>query len=818
MKDECWAVYEMVGYNYDFKSIESKKNILNRLARFLANIGKESVIHIIPVGQDIKKHYNRLINNLDKKDVFYVQAKSHASQTAIYLDENLKHKGNANDYKVYILTKIKLENKIIQDIKDFFQYVIKEPREAIEEFMQLGYRDIYKKDVVTFTKLANEFLRKERRRAEIVKCNEMTIEWLIRRPFYRGLDTHIQLRSTDDTYWTPYSEEVIKNGEKAIRCDDRQVLQLADGIVDLREDRYIKVEHDTGTSYQTFLSVANIPDGILFPGNEWLLALQDYPIQTETIIRISTIEHKSSIREIEKRKKEIKDQIEHIEDSDDPVPDELFDTQEYANELETELKASRAPISFASITFCLFADNKEKLEEKVEFIKGLYTDNNFIIERSLADQYKLFMESIPGSNQMVKDYIMPLPPRTLAGGIIGATRMLGDNVGRYIGTTGILQKNVFLDLQRAIRMNRSASGGFYGTLGGGKSYGANLLFYLSVLYGAYGLVIDPKGERSNWINDLPEFKDNINLINLSSDKKDRGKLDPYLIYKDDLEQASYLAISILSELFNINPKDDEYIALLEAVELVKTQEKRCMSLLADTLMNMDENDEYSLIGRKLGRKIKLLRNMAMAGLLFGEGDEEGLDFKKRINIIQIQNLNMPKPDTLKKDYTQEELLSTVLMIPIASFARKFIHQDRRFFKIVEFDEAWALESNSAGKQMMNALIREGRALNSGCLFISQSTKDVNDPAVKTNISYKFCFRANETEEIKSVLKFLDLEITEENIDTVKGLENGQCLFQDLDGRVGILKFDAVFEHLIDKAFNTNPEKVKNEEGVDGEGA
>ena len=37
----------------------------------------------------------------------------------------------------------------------------------------------------------------------------------------------------------------------------------------------------------------------------------------------------------------------------------------------------------------------------------------------------------------------------------------------------------------------------------------------------------------------------------------------------------------------------------------------------------------------------------------------------------------------------------------------------------------------------------------------------------------------------------------------KNLGNGECLFQDLDGRVGLLKFDAVYEHLI-KAFDTNP--------------
>jgi hypothetical protein len=840
-RNECWAAFKMVGYNYDFKSNQGKKSILNSMARFIANIGKEAAIYIVPVSQDINKHYSSLISGLEKNDPLFIQAKSHAMMTQGYLEESIKRKGNINDYKVYILTKLNISESLLNDIKDAITYFVKEPMQAFEDLLGTDFKDIYEKDIRMFLKLSNEFLRKQSRRASITKCNELDIEWLIRRPFFRGLGEHgeVTLKSTsaesnlqksrkifknkinknDDEdlelisesreYWTPFTERIIKHGEKVIRCKGRELLTLSEGVIDLSEKRCIKVEHDHGTSYQTFLAVSYIPDGIVFPGNEWLLALQDYPIQTEIIIRIDTIEHKQSLRNIEKKKKEIKDQIDHIVGSDDELPEDLSNSREYAMELEAELKASRSPITDVSITFCLAAQSREELDVKVDFIKEIYTDNNFIIERPLADQMKLFMESIPGTPRYVKDYIQRIPPRTLSGGIIGATRLLGDNVGPYIGTTGVLKKNVYLDISRATKLNRSASGVFLGTLGGGKSFGANLLFYICVLYGAYGLVLDPKGERTNWIEDLPEFKDEINVITLCAEEEDKGKLDPFIVYRNNLEEAAYLAISILSELFELNPKDDEHMAAMEAINWVKNQENPSMIKLAEKLLNF-EDPELERPAKMLGRRIKVYREMAMAGLLFGEGDEKGLDFKKKINILQIQNLNMPLPTKPKEEYTQEELLSTVLMLPIASFARKFIHQDRRLFKIVEFDEAWALKATSAGKQMMNAIIREGRALNAGSLFISQSSQDIDADGVKSNISYKFCFKATEINEIRSILQFLDLEETDENIDTLRNLENGQCLFQDLDGRVGVLKFDAVFDHLISKAFNTNPEKVKEE--------
>ena len=65
----------------------------------------------------------------------------------------------------------------------------------------------------------------------------------------------------------------------------------------------------------------------------------------------------------------------------------------------------------------------------------------------------------------------------------------------------------------------------------------------------------------------------------------------------------------------------------------------------------------------------------------------------------------------------------------------------------------------------------------------------------------------EINEVKRVLEFLDLEETDDNMKIVTNLGNGQCLFQDLDRRVGILNFDAVYEHLI-YAFDTNPNKER----------
>lgn len=841
MKNECWASYKMKGFNYDYRHDDSKIQILNTLARFIANIGIEAKILIIPISQDIDSHYDTIIENLDKSDPLYNKARIHALGSRDHIKERIKRKGSTNDYNVYVLTKLELKEAVVKNIKDAVAYFIQHPINAIEEALGTETRLILEKEIKSFQQMALEYFKKQTKRISLEKCSEDTTQWLIKRIFRRGLGevkirgnwfksaagrrwlkkNKEKLQMEEEAIeemikrpWTPFSERILRNGETTKVTDTRGILTLAEGKIDVKEETMVKIHHDDGTSFQSFLSISHIPDGMMFPGCEWLLVLQDFPLQTEVCIHIETIEHKDGINSIGKRKRDIKGQIEHVKESREEIPEELWDAQENAAELEAELKRTRAPITRSSITICVAADNKEDLEDRVNFIKEYYEDNDFIIERSRGDQLKLFMEFIPGTGRYVTDYIHPLPPRTLAGSMFAATRMLGDNVGPYVGTTGIIEKNVYLNMGRACLLNRSASAAFLGTLGGGKSFNANLLTYLNVLYGrGKALIFDPKGERTKWLEFLPELKGYINVINLSPDEKDKGKLDPFIIYRDNFDEASDMAVNILAEIFQLDPNEDQYIAVLEAIEQMKLDnEPKCMINLANKLMEFPKDDELAKPARMLGRKIQLLRKTGMAGLLFGDGTEEALDFKNRINIIQIQNLTMPKAETQKKDYSREENLATVLMIPIASFAKKFAMSGETVFKLVLFDESWGLKTTAMGLKLMDFLARMGRSLYAGCIFIGHSVKDVDEAGIKNAISYKFCFKSTDTEEIKRMLDFLDLEITEENIEEVRNLENGQCLFQDLDGRVGKLKFDAVYSHLI-KAFETTP-KEKKEGGQD----
>lgn len=85
---------------------------------------------------------------------------------------------------------------------------------------------------------------------------------------------------------------------------------------------------------------------------------------------------------------------------------------------------------------------------------------NIIIERPLGDQLKLYMSFIPSVRILIKDFVMRLTPVTLASGIVGVTRELGDNRGGYIGSTGKEGKPVYYAPELACLQNMSPAATF----------------------------------------------------------------------------------------------------------------------------------------------------------------------------------------------------------------------------------------------------------------------------------------------------------------------------------------------------------------------
>ena len=424
------------------------------------------------------------------------------------------------------------------------------------------------------------------------------------------------------------------------------------------------------------------------------------------------------------------------------------------DELETDLDQSKESMYKLSYVIRVSAPDLDELKRRCDEVKDFYDDLNVKLVRPAGDMLGLHGEFLPASKRYINDYIQYVKSDFLAGLGFGATQMLGENTGIYIGYSVDTGRNVYLQPSLASQgvkgtVTNALASAFVGSLGGGKSFCNNLLVYYSVLFGGQAVILDPKSERGNWKETLPEIAEEINIVNLTSDKENAGLLDPFVIMKDK-EDGATLAKEILTFLTGISTRDgDKFPVLISAISKVSESEHRGLLNVITELRK-----ENTPIANHIANHIDSFTNYDFAHLLFSDGTAKNtISLDNQLNIIQVADLVLPDKDTTFDEYTTIELLSVAMLIVISTFALDFIHSDRSIFKIVDLDEAWAFLNVAQGETLSNKLVRAGRAMNAGVYFVTQSSGDVSKESLKNNIGLKFAFRSTDTNEIKQTLEF-----------------------------------------------------------------
>ena len=576
--------------------------------------------------------------------------------------------------------------------------------------------------------------------------------------------------------------------------------------------RYLRLEHEDKESYVSYFTVNAIVGELDFPSSEiFYFQQQQFTFPVDTSMNVEIVENRKALTTVRNKKKELKDLDNHAYQAGSETSSNVVDALDSVDELETDLDQTKESMYKLSYVIRVSAPDLDELKRRCDEVKDFYDDLNVKLVRPAGDMLGLHSEFLPASKRYINDYVQYVKSDFLAGLGFGATQQLGETTGIYMGYSVDTGRNVYLQPSLASQgvkgtVTNALASAFVGSLGGGKSFCNNLLVYYAVLFGGQALLLDPKSERGNWKETLPEIAHEINIVNLTSDKGNAGLLDPFVIMKN-VKDAESLAIDILTFLTGISSRDGEKFPVLrKAVRSVTQSDKRGLLHVIDELRRED-----TPIARNIADHIDSFTDYDFAHLLFSDGTvENAISLDNQLNIIQVADLVLPDKDTTFEEYTTIELLSVSMLIVISTFALDFIHSDRSIFKIVDLDEAWAFLNVAQGETLSNKLVRAGRAMQAGVYFVTQSSGDVSKESLKNNIGLKFAFRSTDLGEIKQTLEFFGIDKDDENNQKrLRDLENGQCLLQDLYGRVGVVQIHPVFEELL-HAFDTRPPVQRNE--------
>ena len=798
--NEVFAYYELIPYNYSFLSAEQKFIVHDSFRQLIAQ-SREGKIHALQIATEssvrsIQEQSKKLVTGR-LKDVAYQKIDEQTEALVSMIGDNQV------DYRFFIGFKLIVteDTLSLKSVKKSAWLTFKEFLHEVNHTLMGDFVSLSNDEINRYRKLEKLLENKISRRFKVRRLDVSDFGYLIEHLYGRQ-----GVAYEDYEYQLP--KRKLKK-ETLIKYYD--LIRPTRCLIE-ESQRYLRLEHEDTESYVSYFTVNAIVGELDFPSSEiFYFQQQQFTFPVDTSMNVEIVGNKKALTTVRNKKKELKDLDNHAYGAGSETSSNVIDALDSVDELETDLDQSKESMYKLSYVIRVSAPDLDELKRRCDEVKDFYDDLNVKLVRPAGDMLGLHSEFLPASKRYINDYVQYVKSDFLAGLGFGATQQLGENTGIYIGYSVDTGRNVYLQPSLASQgikgtVTNALASAFVGSLGGGKSFCNNLIVYYSVLFGGQAVILDPKSERGNWKETLPEIAHEINIVNLTSEKKNAGLLDPFVIMKD-VKDAESLAIDVLTFLTGISSRDGEKFPVLrKAIRTVAQNDKRGLLLVIDELRKED-----TLLSRNIAEHIDSFTDYDFAHLLFSDGNvQNAISLDNQLNIIQVADLVLPDKDTTFEEYTTIELLSVSMLIVISTFALDFIHSDRSIFKIVDLDEAWAFLNVAQGETLSNKLVRAGRAMQAGVYFVTQSSGDVSKESLKNNIGLKFAFRSTDINEIRQTLEFFSIDPEDENNQKrLRDLENGQCLLQDLYGRVGVVQIHPVFEELL-HAFDTRPPVQRNE--------
>ena len=798
--NEVFAYYELIPYNYSFLSAEQKFIVHDSFRQLIAQ-SREGKIHALQIATEssirsMQEQSKKLVTG-KLKEVAYQKIDEQTEALVSMIGDNQV------DYRFFLGFKLMVteEQLNLKNIKKSAWLTFAEFLHEVNHTLMNDFVSMPNDEINRYMKMEKLLENKISRRFKVRRLEINDFGYLMEHLYGRD-----GIAYEDYEYQLPkkklQKETLIKYYDlfRPTRC-----------VIE-ESQRYLRLEHEDKESYVSYFTVNAIVGELDFPSSEiFYFQQQQFTFPVDTSMNVEIVENRKALTTVRNKKKELKDLDNHAYQAGSETSSNVVDALDSVDELETDLDQSKESMYKLSYVIRVSAPDLDELKRRCDEVKDFYDDLNVKLVRPAGDMLGLHSEFLPASKRYINDYVQYVKSDFLAGLGFGATQQLGETTGIYMGYSVDTGRNVYLQPSLASQgvkgtVTNALASAFVGSLGGGKSFCNNLLVYYSVLFGGQAVILDPKSERGNWKETLPEIAHEINIVNLTSDKDNAGLLDPFVIMKN-VKDAESLAIDILTFLTGISSRDGEKFPVLrKAVRSVTQSDSRGLLHVIDELRRED-----TPISRNIADHIDSFTDYDFAHLLFSDGTvENAISLDNQLNIIQVADLVLPDKDTTFEEYTTIELLSVSMLIVISTFALDFIHSDRSIFKIVDLDEAWAFLNVAQGETLSNKLVRAGRAMQAGVYFVTQSAYDVSKESLKNNIGLKFAFRSTDINEIKQTLEFFGIDKDDENNQKrLRDLENGQCLLQDLYGRVGVVQIHPVFEELL-HAFDTRPPVQRNE--------
>jgi hypothetical protein len=621
------------------------------------------------------------------------------------------------------------------------------------------------------------------------------LQWLLRRAATRGVS-----EPRLERFWAP-DALVLEGGDGDLtyeplesdlwRCANEPLIE------DPSAPPSLEVQAEAGSTFQAMLCAGSLAEEAEFPGPAELLfaPLDGAGFAVDAVLHARWIGNREALAQIRKRILDVDHAYrEALEGAPGGPGWRSEDDRELAREYEAVLQSSaHPPMLRASLGLALGAPDRGELERRVGLLRERFGD--VVLHRPRGLQHRLYFDHLPRTDGgAVGDYRQQMTAEQFAAMVPIATAAVGSATGTYIGyTPSGARRPIRYDATEASRTARPSGVLLAGTLGSGKTLAAEAISFAAERRGSLVVDFDPKPDHR--LEAIPELAGRVSVLELSGDPGHRGKLDPLVIAPAELREE--IASSYLLELLRDPPPAWEN-AIDRAVRDAVRAGERSLLRVVDRLRGAEGE-----AARDAAEALEVLSDFGLARLGFAEdGSEAAIELPSSVLTIRTPGLSLPDPGASRETYTRAERISVATLSLVAAQALRLVSTNRHRHKIVLLDEAWFLLASTQGRLLLNRLVRLGRSMNATILLATQRLADLGD--LSDLVGTWFLFGQDSAAEAERGLAMIGLDPADPGLrGRLTEYRQGRCLMRDLDGRVGEVQFDLVFDSLLE-ALDTTP--------------
>lgn len=607
---------------------------------------------------------------------------------------------------------------------------------------------------------------------------------------------------------------------------------ITDGIIDpSHRIGMLKLNSMEGESYIATLPIADTPLNMAFMHTGEIVQNLPFPVELRFKLQFQEIKGSVGIEgKANRNALRLKNLVKESRSVGNNESREVASSRIVVEDLKAKIEAEQPIVNWLGM-IVIYAKTEKECRNRVNAVVSTFKARKIKLSKAQSQQVYLFYKNLMGEGLKGSDkkWLQTSSVEGFAENLLGISQSVGYKLGWYFGRvdgnispaknlpTAIRgsHKIVQINPYSANKYNegmRSASPhwAITGETGQGKTVASSLLFTFLGLMKGRGLFIDPKSEKrpryEAFLNDKRnwekypaycEYISTFHYVTFDPDEEENwGVLDPivFLTGSDAKDTAEAMVVQIMPVDKYLKAHKVLLRSIREVMDRREAGEQVGMLHVVELMRNSTQ-EEVKDVGDLLYEKVQdsILR------LGFSNGENTGVTFDKRLTILGVKGLTLPRQGKESSSFSEAEKRSICLMMPLGKFCELFGSRNDKEETFEVLEEAWVFNTSSEGKAIVNSIKRVGRSQNNVLVYSTQSVNDVDSEDDHGNFGTVLAF--NEPKEQDLILRHVGVEDTPRNRKWLDDMHKGQCLMLDPYKRVQKISIHCLFPEIM-KTFET----------------